>query len=63
MAEFREQFEAMDADEDGYLNASDLAIAVGIPEETAEEMVTSADINGDGLINLEEFVRETLRLG
>ena len=63
MAEFREQFEAMDAGEDGYLNASDLAIAVGIPEEVAEGMVTSADINGDGLINLEEFVRETLRLG
>ena len=63
MAEFREQFEAMDADEDGYLNASDLATAVGIPEEVAEGMVTSADINGDGLINLEEFVRETLRLG
>ena len=63
MAEFREQFEAMDHDEDGYLNASDLATAVGIPEEVAEGMVTSADINGDGLINLEEFVRETLRLG
>ena len=64
LAEFREQFEALDIDGDGYLNAEDLVEAdVGISEEDAEKMVESADIDGNGLITLDEFVKETLRLG
>ncbi|KAI8891012.1 EF-hand, partial [Backusella circina FSU 941] len=55
-------FEILDADKDGQISAEDLKRGVAyfgksVTEQDIEEMMASADVDGDGLINFEEFLK------
>ncbi|KAI9259906.1 hypothetical protein BY458DRAFT_440370 [Sporodiniella umbellata] len=55
-------FKMLDTDNDGQINGDDLKRGVSLfgnnlSEEEVKEMLSSADIDGDGLINYEEFVK------
>ena len=50
-----------DADGNGYINAVELRqvmmnLGENLTEEEVEMMIKEADINGDGLVNYEEFI-------
>ena len=50
-----------DADGNGYINAVELRqvmmnLGEKLTEEEVEVMIKEADINGDGLVNYEEFI-------
>lgn len=50
-----------DADGNGYINAVELRqvmmnLGEKLTEEEVEMMIKEADINGDGLVNYEEFI-------
>ncbi|KAG1113296.1 hypothetical protein G6F42_014502 [Rhizopus arrhizus] len=52
----------LDTDNDGQLNGEDLKRGVSlfgnsVTEADIEEMMASADVDGDGLINYEEFLK------
>jgi len=48
-------FNYMDANNDGYLSAGEFALAHGIEKKEAEDIIAKYDINGDGLMDAEEF--------
>ncbi|OAD05033.1 hypothetical protein MUCCIDRAFT_141198, partial [Mucor lusitanicus CBS 277.49] len=55
-------FEMLDTDHDGQLTGEDLKRGVSlfgnsVTEADVEEMMASADVDGDGLINYEEFLK------
>ncbi|KAI9348330.1 hypothetical protein BD770DRAFT_327221, partial [Pilaira anomala] len=55
-------FNLLDTDNDGQLNAEDLKRGIAlfgnsVTAADVEEMVESADVDGDGLINYEEFLK------
>lgn len=55
-------FEIVDANKDGHISAAELAqlmkaLGEEITEETATQVVSSMDGDGDGEISLEEFAR------
>ncbi|CAO0800698.1 unnamed protein product [Mucor circinelloides] len=55
-------FDMLDTDNDGQLNGEDLKRGVSlfgnsVTEADIEEMMASADVDGDGLINYEEFLK------
>lgn len=55
-------FELLDTDKDGQINGEDLKRGVALfgkslTEADVEEMLSSADVDGDGLINYEEFLK------
>ncbi|CAO3620452.1 unnamed protein product [Mucor fragilis] len=55
-------FEMLDTDNDGQLTGEDLKRGVSlfgnsVTETDVEEMMASADVDGDGLINYEEFLK------
>jgi calmodulin len=58
-----EAFQAMDADRNGYISAADLLtvfnkkIGDRLTEEDALKMIQEADMDGDGLVNLEDFTK------
>ncbi|KAI9076563.1 hypothetical protein K1719_024704 [Acacia pycnantha] len=59
--EFQEAFKAFDKDQDGYISPSELRhvmITVGerVTEEELEQMMRVADLDGDGLLDYQEFV-------
>ena len=59
--EFREAFEVMDTDGDGYISADDLKkvmdkLGSNLGKEDIEEMIKVADKNGSGKVNLDEFL-------
>ncbi|XP_062084489.1 calmodulin-like protein 11 [Humulus lupulus] len=63
--ELREAFKVFDKDQDGYISPTELKhvmINLGerMKDEELDQMIRDADLDGDGLINYEEFVRMML---
>ncbi|KAK6911395.1 EF-hand domain [Dillenia turbinata] len=59
--ELREAFKVFDKDQDGYISARELRnVMVNLVEKLTDEelmqMIKEADLDGDGLINYNEFV-------
>ena len=57
--EFLEAFKVFDKDGDGFISAAELRhIMTNLEEKlTDDEMIREADVDGDGQINYEEFVK------
>jgi Ca2+-binding EF-hand superfamily protein len=61
MAEFKIQFQAFDKDKDGLITADELmtvfkSINQVYTQEEIQDMITEIDVDGDGKINLDEFI-------
>ncbi|KAL6142821.1 hypothetical protein ACLB2K_061097 [Fragaria x ananassa] len=59
--ELKEAFKVFDKDQDGYISPNELRnvmINLGerLTDEEAAQMIREADLDGDGLVNYEEFV-------
>jgi len=59
-ANIRKTFETFDEDGSGEISSSELADAframgMGIPDDEVEELAADADMDGDGVLNIEEF--------
>jgi calmodulin len=64
--EMREAFQIFDADGDGHITSVELRLIMEnlgekLTDEEIEDMVKEADIDGDGEINYEEFVKMMFR--
>ena len=60
--ELREAFGVFDRDHDGHISKAELRhvmISLGekLTDEEVEEMIAEADLDGDGQVNFDEFVR------
>ncbi|XP_057959223.1 calmodulin-like protein 11 [Malania oleifera] len=60
--ELREAFKVFDKDQNGYISASELRqvmINLGekLTDEEVEQMINEADLDGDGQVNYDEFVK------
>ncbi|RLM98436.1 uncharacterized protein C2845_PM06G33360 [Panicum miliaceum] len=60
--ELREAFKVFDKDQNGYISAAELRhvmINLGekLTDEEVEQMIREADVDGDGQVNYDEFVR------
>ena len=60
--DLREAFKVFDKDNDGYILAAELrhvltSIGEKLTDEEVDEMIKEADIDGDGQINYDEFVK------
>ncbi|XP_028063272.1 calmodulin-2-like isoform X2 [Camellia sinensis] len=60
--ELKEVFKVFDQDQDGYISAIEVRhvmINLGekLTDEEAEQMIMEADLDGDGVVSYEEFVR------
>ncbi|KAF5206380.1 Calmodulin-related protein [Thalictrum thalictroides] len=60
--ELKEAFKVFDKDQNGYISATELRhvmINLGekLTDEEVEQMIREADLDGDGQVNYEEFVR------
>ncbi|CAN1271912.1 unnamed protein product [Linum perenne] len=60
--EFRDAFRVFDKDQDGFISPNELRHVMvnfgeRVTDEELEQMVKEADVDGDGLINFEEFVK------
>jgi calmodulin/calcium-binding protein CML len=60
--ELREAFGVFDRDHDGHISKAELRhvmISLGekLTDEEVEGMIAEADLDGDGLVNFDEFVR------
>ncbi|XP_042464040.1 calmodulin-like [Zingiber officinale] len=60
--ELKEAFKVFDRDQNGFISASELRnvmISLGetLSDEEVEQMIREADLDGDGQVNYEEFVR------
>ncbi|KAJ6380056.1 hypothetical protein OIU76_016667 [Salix suchowensis] len=63
--ELREAFKVFDKDQDGYISPNELRhvmmnLGEQLTEEELEQMIRVADLDRDGLVNYEEFVRMML---
>ncbi|CAJ1961066.1 unnamed protein product [Sphenostylis stenocarpa] len=63
--ELKEAFRVFDKDQDGYISASELrsvmrTIGEKVTDEEVAQMVKEADLDGDGLVDYQEFVRMML---
>nr|XP_022331536.1 neo-calmodulin-like [Crassostrea virginica] len=61
-AEMREAFRLFDKDENGFISADELRhimtnLGERLTEEECFEMIKEADVDGDGQINYEEFIK------
>ncbi|XP_073290716.1 calmodulin-like [Primulina huaijiensis] len=60
--ELKEAFKVFDRDQDGFTSAVELRNVImnlgeRLTEEEAEHMIKEADLDGDGFVNFDEFVR------
>ncbi|KAK4361666.1 hypothetical protein RND71_020618 [Anisodus tanguticus] len=60
--ELKEAFKVFDKDQNGYISSNDLRhvmINLGekLTDEEAEQMIKEADLDGDGQVNFDEFVK------
>ncbi|URE18824.1 hypothetical protein MUK42_10363 [Musa troglodytarum] len=60
--ELREAFKVFDKDQNGFISATELRnvmISLGekLTDEEAAQMIREADLDGDGQVNFEEFVK------
>ncbi|KAL6637025.1 hypothetical protein ACP70R_024597 [Stipagrostis hirtigluma subsp. patula] len=63
--EIKEAFKLFDKDQNGYISAAELRHVMAnlgekLTDKEAEEMIREADMDGDGLVNYEEFKRKML---
>ncbi|KAH7445584.1 hypothetical protein KP509_01G015900 [Ceratopteris richardii] len=63
--ELREAFKVFDKDQNGYISAAELRSVMAnlgekLTDEEVDEMIREADIDGDGQVNYEEFVKMML---
>ena len=64
--EITKGFLLMDKDKDGFISLSDLRtlckeLDVALKDEELDDMIYEADLDGDGKVNQEEFVKMMLR--
>ncbi|KAF3456922.1 hypothetical protein FNV43_RR01576 [Rhamnella rubrinervis] len=66
--ELREAFKVFDKDQNGYISANELRhvmINLGekLTDEEVEQMIREADLDGDGQVNYDEFVKMMMTIG
>ncbi|KAL2486882.1 Calmodulin-like protein 8 [Abeliophyllum distichum] len=66
--ELKEAFKVFDKDQNGYISANELRhvmINLGekLTDEEVEQMIREADLDGDGQVNYEEFVKMMMTIG
>ncbi|XWS53898.1 hypothetical protein CRYUN_Cryun10bG0039700 [Craigia yunnanensis] len=66
--ELKEAFKVFDKDQNGYISATELRhvmINLGekLSDEEVEQMIKEADLDGDGQVNYEEFVKMMTTVG
>ncbi|XWS13737.1 hypothetical protein CRYUN_Cryun36dG0063700 [Craigia yunnanensis] len=66
--ELKEAFKVFDKDQNGYISANELRhvmINLGekLSDEEVEQMIKEADLDGDGQVNYEEFVKMMTTVG
>ncbi|GAA0139183.1 calmodulin-related [Lithospermum erythrorhizon] len=66
--ELKEAFKVFDKDQNGYISASELRhvmINLGekLTDEEVEQMIREADLDGDGQVNYDEFVKMMMTIG
>ena len=60
VAELRKAFDVMDENKDGQVTKEELKkllsnLGEEVTDEVVDEMISIADVNGDGKVNFEEF--------
>ncbi|KAF9607026.1 hypothetical protein IFM89_030799 [Coptis chinensis] len=63
--ELKEAFRVFDKDQNGFISANELrhvmiSLGESLTDEEANQMIKEADLDGDGQVNYEEFVRMML---
>nr|GMD80911.1 calmodulin-like protein 8 [Ipomoea batatas] len=66
--ELKEAFKVFDKDQNGYISANELRnvmISLGekLTEEEADQMIREADLDGDGQVNYDDFVKMMMNVG
>ncbi|RDY01991.1 Calmodulin-like protein 8 [Mucuna pruriens] len=66
--DLKEAFKVFDKDQNGYISASELRhvmINLGekLTDEEVEQMIKEADLDGDGQVNYDEFVKMMMTIG
>ncbi|BFG13976.1 calmodulin-like protein 11 isoform X2 [Prunus yedoensis var. nudiflora] len=66
--ELKEAFKVFDKDQNGYISATELRhvmINLGekLTDEEVEQMIKEADLDGDGQVNYDEFVKMMMTIG
>lgn len=66
--ELKEAFRVFDKDLNGYISASELRnvmmnLGEKLSDEEVEQMIKEADLDGDGQVNYEEFVKMMTTVG